>query len=253
MGPSSLKQFLKSVVPRRLHPDSFAKHKIAGTSQGRVLSGPFRGMRSLTCPEDFVDYPMLLGTYEKELHPLVEEIQHGGFHTLLEIGSAQGYYAVGFAMICPQMRIITFELNPEAREQLTRAARANGVLERITQYGNCDPAELTKHLSDPVGSLIIVDIDGGEAELIDPVKVPALRQATILMEEHECFVPGIIALIEGRFRATHTICRVHQQKRSLLDLCVRSLFWDSWLLKAAHERPPGNSWIYMRPLAEAVN
>jgi hypothetical protein len=171
---------------------------------------------------------------------------------MLEIGSAQGYYAVGFALICPEMRIVTFELNPAAREQLTRTAAANGVADRITQHGNCDPAELTKHLTDPEGTLIIVDIDGGEAELIDPEKVPALRRTTILMEEHECFVPGIIELIEGRFRPTHTICRVHQQQRSLSDLCVRSPLWDRWLLKAAHERPPGNSWIYLRPIAGAT-
>jgi len=80
-------------------------------------------MRSLTCSHDFVDYTMLLGAYEKELHPFVTEIQHSGFHTMLEIGSAQGYYAVGFALLCPELRIITFESNPTAREQIDSRRR----------------------------------------------------------------------------------------------------------------------------------
>src|SRR5271170_4142104 len=191
MGSLLIKQLLKSVVPRRLHPETLAKHKVARMSQGYVLSGPFRGMRSLTSSEDFVDYSMLLGTYEKELHPLVAEIQRSGFRTMIEIGAAQGYYAIGFSLACHQMRIVTFESNPRAREQIARTAQANGVAERITQHGHCDHAQLAKYLTDPEGSLLFVDIDGGEAELIDPESVPALKHTTILLEEHECIVPGI--------------------------------------------------------------
>lgn len=115
MRPLMIKQLLKAVVPRNLLPENIAKHKVARLSQGRVLSGPFCGMRSLSSTEDFVDYSMLLGTYEKELHPLVAEIQASGFHTMIEIGAAQGYYAIGFSLVCPWMNIITFESNPKAR------------------------------------------------------------------------------------------------------------------------------------------
>ena len=249
MSDSVLLSSIKGAIPRRLHPAEFAKRKVAEIAQGKVLAGPFKGMQSITSPADFVDYTMLLGTYELELRPFVEEIRNSQFRTIIEVGAAQGYYAVGFAMICPDSQIIAFESNPEASAQLVRTARANRVEDRIRLEAECGPEILRKVLDDPGSSLVFMDIDGGERDLLDPEQVPELKYASVLLEEHECFVPGIIALIENRFQPTHAIERVQQEVRSVDDLCVRSPLLDRWLVKLMHERPPGNSWIYMRPRA----
>jgi hypothetical protein len=251
--PSSLKQAVKRAVPLRWHPAELARRKVARVARGTVLAGPFRGMRLINSPEDFVDYTMLLGTYELELHPFVEQIRRARFRSIIEVGAAQGYYAVGLAMLCPESDIVAFECNPAARDQLWRAARANGVVDKIALRGHCRAEDLRACLHDPAHCLVFMDIDGGEFELLDPGRIAELRSTCILLEEHECFLPGIIATIEARFRHSHIIERVDQRARSLRDLCVRSRLLDPWLLKLMHERPPGNSWIYMKPRTQAAS
>src|SRR5215207_138666 len=63
-----------------------------------VRRGPFAGMRY---PREAVAattvVPKLLGSFELELHPVLDEVLDRGCSTILNIGSAEGYYAVGLA------------------------------------------------------------------------------------------------------------------------------------------------------------
>lgn len=64
---------------------------------GVILSGPFKG---LMYPRESVGSawaPKLLGTYESELSPTIERIVSGGYRSVVDIGAAEGYYAVGLA------------------------------------------------------------------------------------------------------------------------------------------------------------
>jgi hypothetical protein len=243
----TLKRVTKSVVPRQWHPWEQAKRKVERAAGGKVLSGPFRGMRSLTSPDDFVDYTMLLGTYELELHPTIERVAGAGFRTIVDVGAAQGWYAIGFARLCPGSSIIAFESNPEGREQLLRTAKANGVEGRITLKGFCSGEDLQACLSDPPRTLVFMDIDGGEMELLDPARVPGLSSCHIVLEEHDFLVPGIVQVVKDRFGETHDLEWIPQQLRTLAHLPVRSPFLDHWLLALMNERPAGNSWVAMRP------
>ena len=63
----------------------------------RVSSGPFAGLRYVgTSPNPHIG-PALLGTYELEIHPFLRRLLTGDFDVFVDIGSAEGYFAAGFA------------------------------------------------------------------------------------------------------------------------------------------------------------
>jgi hypothetical protein len=190
------------------------------------MSGPFMGMKYLNHPDDFVDYTMLCGTYEKEILPALSPLLDGAFEVVIDVGSAQGYYVVGLAMRRPDLRIIGFESNPEGQAQITRMAEVNGVGGRIELRGYCDPAGLRNAIEDASRTFLIMDIDGGEQELMDPTKIPQLASMTILVEVHDPYVPGVTELIRERFRDTHDIQHIPTNPRTLVDLPFGDiLYW----------------------------
>src|SRR4051812_36356723 len=54
-----------------------------------VMSGPFRGMRYI---RDWVGVACkVIGTYERELHPLIAELLTAPYKRVVNVGSAEGY------------------------------------------------------------------------------------------------------------------------------------------------------------------
>ena len=76
-----------------------------------VLSGPFKGMRyPLRSSGQGGLLPKLLGTYERELSPAIERLISDRPTLVVNVGAAEGYYAVGLALRAPQAQVIAFEM-----------------------------------------------------------------------------------------------------------------------------------------------
>src|SRR5438105_426555 len=71
-----------------------------------VLDGPFRGLRYPSASSLHSGLlPKLLGTYEAELHgPIEHLLKSRTYGAVVDVGAAEGYYAVGFALRCPEAR-----------------------------------------------------------------------------------------------------------------------------------------------------
>jgi hypothetical protein len=167
----------------------------------RVGGGPFKGM-ALTY-EAIKQYstPILLGCYEHELHPVVEDITKRGYETVLNIGCSVGYYTTGLAMRLPNTRIVAFDTDPAARQKCTEMLQKNNVQDRV-QLGELFAGE-NFAAYDKSKTLVLMDIEGCETELLDPVRYPALQKMDILVELHDCIDPSISSTIRQRFAATH--------------------------------------------------
>lgn len=63
-----------------------------------VKSGPFRGLQYIVA-ESICSalVPKLLGSYESELHETLERLLCNDYDLVLDIGCAEGFYAVGIA------------------------------------------------------------------------------------------------------------------------------------------------------------
>ncbi len=187
-----------------------ALHRAA---RGRAFTGPFRGMVL-----DRHCYPQtLLGTYESELHQWLDRIFATPFAHAIDIGGGTGYYAVGLALRMPRARVTVFELTASARAVIADVARLNGVDARIALLEECTPVNLAATIVADEPTFILIDVEGAELQLLDPVAVTALRGATILVETHDIIVPGCRDAILQRFRATHSIEELTNTVRTLAD------------------------------------
>lgn len=178
-----------------------------------VLTGPFRGM----IYENRVYFgpitPRWIGSYEMELHPVIEEIASGGYEVIVDIGSAEGYYSVGLARRIPGVEVFSFDTDLISRYQQRRLARLNEVT-NLHIDGFCDHGKLEKLLRRR--ACVICDIEGWEVVTLDPLRVPNLATADILVEIHP--FRGLSgeqcgAVLEERFRNTHSLHRVHMENR----------------------------------------
>ena len=176
-----------------------------------VSGGPFAGMRYTRRTAVGRIVAKLIGSYEQELHGALGEIIRSAPRTVVNIGSAEGYYAVGVARAIPELRVHAFETDAGRRALCEELARANGVADRIVLHGYCTADALAK-LPDPADS-VICDCEGLETEILLPDKAPWLRDARLLVELHDAFVPGITETLTARFAATHDVRLISETSR----------------------------------------
>jgi hypothetical protein len=169
----------------------------------KVLSGPFKGMEYPVRASEGSRSCRLLGAYEASLAPVIEEIVTKAYPVVIDLGSAEGYYAVGLARRLPKARVLARDANPKAQALCAALAAANGVAERVEIGGLLDHADFD--LCQAQKTLVVCDIEGAEGALLDPVRAPGLRSADILVEAHDCIQHGLSHLLVERFRATHHI------------------------------------------------
>jgi hypothetical protein len=170
-----------------------------------VSGGPFAGM---VYPDQSATslVPKLLGLYERELHGAIEEAIRAAPQVIVNVGAADGYYAVGLARRCPAAYVYAFEADPAQRELCRRTVELNGVPARVTLEGTAAPPAL-RALPDG-RTLVVMDCEGCERALLRPEEVPSLRQAAIVVELHDFLEPGVGEAVIERFAGTHAVAVV---------------------------------------------
>jgi hypothetical protein len=210
-------------------------------------------MRCLDEPIGSIYIPKLLGIYERELNACFEQACALNFPLIIDVGAAEGYYAVGMALRNLKARIIAFEMNAKARATLAERVRLNDIDDRVEIRGKCEPKYLERVLADASQPFVICDAEGYESVLLDPTTVPSLRRAWILVELHEFIERGISDKTRERFVASHKITRIWQQERTIADFPFKDFYtrWlpESYLCWAVSEsRPERMSWFWMEPI-----
>lgn len=171
-----------------------------------VMQGPLKGMDFLPQSAEGCHIAKLLGCYEQPLQPFIENAVQKQYPTILNIGCAEGYYAVGMALRMPNTRVLAHDLNPKAQEICAELAQKNQVADRVAVGGLFTPADFAAYAGQKV--LLMCDIEGAERELLDPQVSPDLKGMDIIVESHECLITGVTQLLNDRFKATHDITLV---------------------------------------------
>jgi len=182
-------------------------NQLGSSSAYRVLGGPYRGMKYFgedEIPEvDRIPAPKMVGSFELEIHPWIEELVSRDFKMVVHIGLGEGYHAVGMARRMTRARFVAFDTLIAARHACTALAEQNDVRARIQLWGFCGPNSLKEIELD--GSLVFSDCGGAELTLLDPVVYPGLQRATILAETHDAFDERITSRLTTRFLDTHRV------------------------------------------------
>jgi hypothetical protein len=223
---------------------------IRAQTDGHVVSGPFAGMwYGLPIPH----LPAYLGTYELELRPLLARLAGTRFDVLLNVGAADGYYAVGLARLWPAARIVAFELIPAKQANVRRVAVENGVDDRLRIEGACTPERLDELTRAAERPLVWMDVDGAELELLDPELALGLRGAEIVVELHEFLVPRARETLEARFASTHLTELIPGADRRVDQFPLRGRLWRTAPGRATareamqERRPATQDWLHLSP------
>lgn len=191
-----------------------------------VMEGPLQGLDFLPQSAEGCHIAKLLGCYEQPLLPFIEQAIQANYPTILNIGCAEGYYAVGMARRVPNTQVLAFDLNPKAQETCRALAEKNGVADRVQVGALFKPEDFAAYAGQRV--LLLCDIEGAERELLNPAQSPALKGMDIILESHECLIPGITQELIRRFQDSHDITLVQDNGQRQLQNA------PSWFNNLAH-------------------
>lgn len=251
----ALKTLLKNFTPDFIQPTAASERlKKRLQRSDRILVGPFKGLRFVwdSWDTNFANpMPKFLGTYEMELHNVMETVCEIAPDLIVDVGAADGYYAVGFAVRVKGAQVISFEELEKGQKLVESVAELNGVGDRVKSLGRCEIADLETALSSAKTTFVMMDVEGFEDVLLDPVSIPALKKSHILVESHDCYVPGMSEKIVERFNKTHQIEKITSRLRNISDIEPVSGFMKFYakynILGWTEERPFEMNWFFMRP------
>jgi hypothetical protein len=187
-----------------------------------------------------------LGCYELEITEAVEASIDRGYARVVDVGSADGYFAVGLAMRLPEAVVYSFDTDYAARSATRRLATRNGVSGRVLTLGRCTPRRLRGALSIP--AFLLCDCEGYESVLLDPEVVPELRSTAFIVEIHENWAPGVGQKLRHRFVGTHDIQVLLPTDRNPAMYEGLEMFSEEERRTVLSEhRPLGQSWMFCTP------
>ena len=204
---------MRRFLPSFVKPTKYLARLTAEKTHSTVMAGPFSGMRYIELSIGSALIPKLLGIYERELAPCIEEICRNRPELVVDLGAAEGYYAVGLARRLPASRIIAFESEELGRRDLLRLAQLNGVADRIEIRATCTPADLIYIATRFEHATYVIDIEGNESMLLDDGVCNLLSRSTLLVEVHEFVVPSIAKSLQMQYQNTHHVLSIWQQSR----------------------------------------
>ena len=241
--------FVVGLLPR-LWRLRFIARRMRQTWGNIVVSGPFAGMRYSGDACGSVAPAKQLGSYELELHEVVARVIEDRHYNIINIGAAEGYYAVGLARALPEAHVSAFDVSENARLECKRLAMANDV-HNVTNHGRCDAAMLRSLTTRP--AFVLSDCEGAEIELLDPARVPGLRQCELLIELHEHLVKDETQQLLDRFAEDHRSRLIPASARAGSDYPQLEFLSPKLRNLAVNEfRAPGQKWLHLCPRNRAM-
>src|SRR5688500_16287684 len=176
-----------------------------------VQGGPFKGLKYISTAEDGCLVPKLLGCYEEELSGEIERFIAKGYDRVVDVGCASGYFLTGLAYRQPKADAYGFDTDEPARNRCAENIALNRLGERVKLGGFCTPEHLNTLI---VGrTLLIVDCEGGEFEVLNPAACPNLARTDVIVELHDFINDKITGALTERFRDSHGIEIIKTRER----------------------------------------
>lgn len=210
--------------------------------------GPFKGLvyPSMKSVGSSL-YPKIIGSYEKELWPIFHDIKSNNYSEIIDIGCAEGYYAIGLAKMFNNSIINAFDINEVARELCREMAIINNVSERVKIHSQCT-AEILRQFNFTGKGLIISDCEGFEKNVFNKENVNNLKGCDLIIETHDFLDINISSTIKDLFEKTHDLISVKSiddiEKALTYDLKIlENLSLEDKLMYLSEHRPSIMEWV----------
>ena len=226
--------------------------RLADELDNEIQHGVFRGMRLSSLRWGGHDKaPMMLGLYEIEVS---REIEKAAIHatTFIDIGAADGYFAVGATFSGLYRDSVCFEISSEGRDSIKSNAEINGVANKVSVLAEANEENLLK-MAERMNTkdlFILCDIEGGEFDLFTPRVLKAFKQSTILIEIHDFsdFDRERYLSLKMMAESQFNMSELTQESRNPNILTsTRALHDDDKWLMMSEGRPKAMTWLRLSP------
>lgn len=219
-----------------------------------VCEGPFAGLRLPETPlwggPDTA--AKILGIYEREVVDIVAQGAGDGRRVLVDLGAADGFYALGSVGLGLFEHCIAYEADANRRKALISSAAHAGIEDKLLVRGHAGESVFSDLIADGVDfaeTVILCDIEGGEFEIFDPETLWMIREAQVVIEIHDwsaskTLTGGLKLMAENVFDVSvvRTGCRDLSSFRDLRRLPDN----ERWLLASEGRREMG-VWLHFKP------
>lgn len=229
---------------------------VADFHGNRVARGPLKGLlldADLHWGEGSDRGAMILGLYEQEILNLLTEVP-AKYRTFIDLGAADGYYGVGVLINNQFDKSYCYEMTELGRTVIAANATKNGVADKVVIRGKADrgfyhdiPAEERN------ASLVLIDIEGAEFDLVDADTFAAFSDAMIVIETHDWLVANgaeKMAKLRDDAAKTHRVTEIRMGARDLSNFLEVYNMPDTqrWLL-CSEGRQRLMTWLRFDPIS----
>lgn len=228
--------------------------KISKFYNNTIQKGPLKGV---VLPDSFgvrgwTKSSIILGQYEAPVVAALDDFSSVGCNQLVDIGAADGFYAVSCLSAGLFKRALCFESSPKMREALlswASLANLNSDIKVLCEassdfHENLSPNEWAS-------SVLLIDIDGGEFEMLNQSVFANLPSTPFIVEMHELLFSDSDAKVNSLLaaaEATHSTHFVFGDVRDLSDVELPDGMSDVDLFIASVEgRPWMGKWALFIP------
>ena len=93
-----------------------------------VKNGIFKGMKYINTSHGSAFLPKLIGSYECELHEdIINFLNKNTYKNIVIIGCAEGYYAVGLALLSKHSYIHAYDINEKDLSLCSKLSKINNI------------------------------------------------------------------------------------------------------------------------------
>lgn len=195
---------------------------------------------------------MLLGLYEKEVLDKIVLLSKNKKY-FIDIGAADGYYAVGLIKKNYFQRCFCFEMTKNGREIIRENSILNSIEDKISIFGEIKNS-LSLFINQKIidQSFLLIDIEGSEFDLLTDKFLNEIKMCNTIIELHDHLVKNgdkklkdLIKKLNKYFKLSffNSQGRNPSQFKELNYLTDN----DKWLICSEGRKSTGH-WIYLDPL-----
>lgn len=154
-----------------------------------VKYGPYNGVKFTNNIKklSYTDYPAyLFGTYEHDIVKILTSYKKYNIINFVNVGASVGYHAIGLIKNNFYRSAICFEKNKSTRNILKKNIKLNKCEKKIKIFEEAKKDFYLKigQNMDLRKTMILIDIEGGEFEILDSLSIKFLSDCFLIIEIH---------------------------------------------------------------------
>lgn len=239
-------------------PDSITNakqvvHDILVKEHGMVVAnGPFADMKMSSQTWGGFDInAKILGTYESHVIDELVAISHANAGPFIDIGAADGFFAIGAVISGIAEHTYAFEVDASSRRSIAINASDNNLSEKIHIREIANTQTISDVLKKERQAKILIDIEGGEYELLCYDFLDEISNCDVIVELHPSLVEHGLKKQDDLMARLENYFYIEFFKKSILQTPdfpeLANLSDDKRLLALSENRAFEMWWIKLNP------